>query len=163
MAVSPTSGYVLEELWVPDCGEEFKQFYHRFYTFNPLYDKKGLRRLTLFNNLRLAIEPHMRAKGFESDNNDCATCRGHGIIEGIKCCEACVAKWRPIEREDEIKEDHRKEAPESSEEAEEDREKKEPNPTQLVMGVRAKQEGDKRKKKKGTKGKWATLWAPNRR
>jgi hypothetical protein len=154
-AISPTSEYVLELLWREDWGEEYKNFYHSFYQY--CYPSN-----IQYKNIRSALDPHMRAQGFESDNN-CANCNPPGYIEDIKGCEACIAKWRPIERQNEKREDHIEEAPASSEKAEEDEEKnQDPNPLQLTVGTRMRQESDRKMKKKGKKGKRASMWASSR-
>ena len=157
--MSPTSEYVLEGLWRMDWAEEYRDFYHFFYGHNNPYPSN-----INYKKIRLAVTPHMRAKGFESDN--CANYGTPGHNKDKKGCEECIARWRPIDRKIMKLGDQREEAPESSETPEEEEEEEEekiqdPNPSQPTLSVRER-ESDRRQKKKGKRGKRASTRASRR-
>ena len=155
--MSPTSEYVLEGLWRMDWAEEYRDFYHFFYGHNNPYPSN-----INYKKIRLAVTPHMRAKGFESDN--CANYGTPGHNKDKKGCEECIARWRPIDRKIMKLGDQREEAPESSETPEEEEEEEkiqDPNPSQPTLSVRER-ESDRRQKKKGKRGKRASTRASRR-
>jgi hypothetical protein len=153
--MSPTAEYVLESLWNMDWGEEYREFYHSFYGLNNPYPSN-----INYKKIRLAVTPHMRAKGFESDS--CANYGTPGHNKDKKGCEECIARWRPIDRKITKLGNQSEEVPESSETPEEEEEKRQdPNPSQPTLSVRER-ESDKRQKKKGKKGKRASTKASHR-
>ena len=156
--MSPTSEYVLEGLWRMDWAEEYRDCYHLFYGHNNPYPSN-----INYKKIRLAVTPHMRAKGFESDN--CANYGTPGHNKDKKGCEECIARWRPIDRKITKLGNQSEEVPESSETPEEEEEEKEkiqdPNPSQPTLSVRER-ESDRRQKKKGKRGKRASTRASRR-